>query len=75
MTIYSTQRVTGYSGPPPNASLYANKPIIINPQIINTTVMMLPVDFALGRDQVDERKRAMPLEGNVPAHLRGIFNE
>jgi hypothetical protein len=76
MTIYSTQRATGYSGPPPNAALFATKPVILQPALINTGIIMLPVDVVIAGDQPEPIKgRATPLSGAMSGPMRNIFNE
>jgi len=76
MTIYSTQKVTGYSGGPYNAALFATKPVVINPLIINTGIIMLPVDVVIAGNQPEPIKgRATPLSGAMSGPMRAIFDE
>jgi hypothetical protein len=76
MTIYSTLRATGYSGPPPNAALFATKPVTLQPALINTGIIMLPVDVVIAGDQPEPFKgRATPLSGAMSAPMRAIFDE
>jgi len=76
MTTYSTLRATGYSGPPPNAALFATKPVTINPLITNTIMALPPVvDVALAGDQKEAIKGGASPLGTLGGVLGNIFNE
>jgi hypothetical protein len=76
MTVYSTLRATGYSGPPPNAALFATKPVTINPLITNT-IMALPnvVDVVLAGNQKEAVKGGATPLGNLSGPMANIFGE